>query len=285
VIHELPLERRTLHGHFSCELEPVLEIDPGDSIRFATPNANWFLASGELFEPRSSPEDDGHALAGPILVRGARAGQTLAVRIDEVVPGPWGATTTEWPHRIRWALDGAVGVASTGQVVELRPFLGVLGMPPPEPGVHSTTPPRRHGGNIDCKELVAGSTLYLPIPVDGALFSAGDGHARQGDGEVSGTAIECPAGAQVTLDVRDDLPLEWPCARIDGAWLTFGFDEHLGRAAKIAVDGMIELMGREHGLAADDALALASVVVDLRVTQVVNEQLGVHAVLRDDAWH
>jgi acetamidase/formamidase len=170
-------------------------------------------------------------------------------------------------------------------VVELRPFLGVLGMPPPEPGVHSTTPPRRHGGNIDCKELVAGSTLYLPIPVDGALFSAGDGHARQGDGEVSGTAIECPAGARVTLDVRDDLPLEWPCARIDGAWLTFGFDEHLGRAAKIAVDGMIELMGREHGLAADDALALASVVVDLRVTQVVNEQLGVHAVLRDDAWH
>jgi acetamidase/formamidase len=285
VIHELPLERRTLHGHFSCELEPVLEIDPGDSVRFATPNANWFLASGELFEPRSSPEDDGHALAGPILVRGARAGQTLAVRIDEFVPGPWGATTTEWPHRIRWALDGAVGVASTGQVVELRPFLGVLGMPPPEPGVHSTTPPRRHGGNIDCKELVAGSTLYLPIPVDGALFSAGDGHARQGDGEVSGTAIECPAGAQVTLDVRDDLPLEWPCARIDGAWLTFGFDEHLGRAAKIAVDGMIELMGREHGLAADDALALASVVVDLRVTQVVNEQLGVHAVLRDDAWH
>jgi acetamidase/formamidase len=285
VIHELPLERRTLHGHFSCELEPVLEIDPGDSVRFATPNANWFLASGELFEPRSSPEDDGHALAGPILVRGARAGQTLAVRIDEVVPGPWGATTTEWPHRIRWALDGAVGVASTGQVVELRPFLGVLGMPPPEPGVHSTTPPRRHGGNIDCKELVAGSTLYLPLPVDGALFSAGDGHARQGDGEVSGTAIECPAGAQVTLDVRDDLPLEWPCARIDGAWLTFGFDEHLGRAAKIAVDGMIELMGREHGLAADDALALASVVVDLRVTQVVNEQLGVHAVLRDDAWH
>jgi acetamidase/formamidase len=285
VIHELPLERRTLHGHFSCELEPVLEIDPGDSVRFATPNANWFLASGELFEPRSSPEDDGHALAGPILVRGARAGQTLAVRIDEVVPGRWGATTTEWPHRIRWALDGAVGVASTGQVVELRPFLGVLGMPPPEPGVHSTTPPRRHGGNIDCKELVAGSTLYLPIPVDGALFSAGDGHARQGDGEVSGTAIECPAGAQVTLDVRDDLPLEWPCARIDGAWLTFGFDEHLGRAAKIAVDGMIELMGREHGLAADDALALASVVVDLRVTQVVNEQLGVHAVLRDDAWH
>ena len=157
-------------------------------------------------------------------------------------------------------------------------------MPPGEPGVHSTTPPRRCGGNIDCKELVAGTTLYLPIPVDGALFSCGDGHAAQGDGEVSGTAIEAPVEAQVMLDVRDDLELEWPIARIDNAWLTFGFDEHLGNAAKIAVDGMLDLIEREHGLSRQDALALASVVVDLRVTQVVNLVLGVHAVLRDDAF-
>jgi acetamidase/formamidase len=150
--------------------------------------------------------------------------------------------------------------------------------------VHSTIPPRPQGGNIDCKELVAGTTLYLPIPVDGALFSAGDGHALQGDGEVSGTAIECPMRAQLSLDVRDDFQLDWPCARIDGAWLTFGFDAELGLAARKATDGMISLMEREHGLSADDALALASVVVDLRVTQVVNEQVGVHAVLRDDAW-
>ncbi|HEX4678484.1 MAG TPA: acetamidase/formamidase family protein [Gaiellaceae bacterium] len=285
MIHELPLERRTLHGHFSRDLEPVLTIDSGDSVRFSTPNANWDLEDGSQFEPRSSPEDDGHALAGPIEVRGARAGQTLAVRIDEVVPGPRGVTHGGWPHRIDWELDGANGRASTGHVVRLHPFLGVLGMPPAERGVHSTTPPRPHGGNIDCKELVAGTTLYLPIPVDGALFSAGDGHAAQGDGEVSGTAIECASAAQVTLEVRDDPPHEWPYARIPGAWLTFGFDEHLGRAAKIAVDGMVELMGRKHGLSADDALALASVVVDLRVTQVVNESLGVHAVLRDDAWH
>ena len=156
-------------------------------------------------------------------------------------------------------------------------------MPPVGPGIHSTTPPRRQGGNIDCKELVAGSTLYLPIPVDGALFSAGDGHAAQGDGEVSGTAIECPTTGQVTLDLHDDLALEWPCARLEGAWLTFGFDADLGRAAAIAVDGMLALMHREHEIAADEALALASVVVDLRVTQIVNQQLGVHAVLRDDA--
>jgi acetamidase/formamidase len=284
VIHALPLERRNLHGHFSRELEPVLEIDAGDSVRIDVPSAGWELASGDAFEPRSSPEDDGHALVGPIAVRGARAGQTLAVRIDEVTPGPWGVTLTEWPHKIDWTLEDGAGVASTGQVVRLAPFLGVLGMPPDEPGAHSTIPPRRSGGNIDCKELVAGSTVYLPIPVDGARFSAGDPHGLQGDGEVSGTAIECPATAQLTIDVRDDLELEWPVARIDGAWLTFGFHEHLGRAARIAVDGMIALMGRERGLSADDALALASVVVDLRVTQVVNESLGVHAVLRDDAW-
>jgi acetamidase/formamidase len=284
VIHKLPLERRTLHGHFSRDLDPVLTIDSGDSVRFATPNAGWDLDDGTPFEPRSSPEDDGHALAGPIEIRGARAGQTLAVRIDEVIPGPRGVTHSEWPHKLDWELGGVTGRASTGHVVRLRPFLGVLGMPPAEHGAHSTTPPRPHGGNIDCKELVAGTTLYLPIPVDGALFSAGDGHAAQGDGEVSGTAIECASSAQVTLEVRDEPAHEWPYARIDGAWLTFGFHEHLGRAAKIAVDGMVDLMGRKHGLAADDALALASVVVDLRVTQVVNDSLGVHAVLRDDAW-
>jgi acetamidase/formamidase len=284
VIHDLPLERRTLHGHFSRDLEPVLEVDPGDSVRISTPASSWHLDDGSLFEPRSSPEDDGHALAGPILVRGAREGQALVVRIDEVVPGPWGVTFSEWPHRIDWQLAGGLGVASTGQRVRLAPFLGVLGMPPIGHGVHSTTPPRRQGGNIDCKELVAGTTLYLPIPVDGALFSAGDGHAAQGDGEVSGTAIECPSRARLTLDLRDDLQLEWPIARVDGAWLAFGFDEHLGLAAKKATDGMLALMQREHGLDAGDALALASVVVDLRVTQVVNGQLGVHAVLRDDAW-
>ena len=282
-VHEIPLEQRTLHGHFSRDLEPVLTVEPGDSVRFSVPNAGWYLESGEQLASRNPDVDDGHALAGPIEVRGARTGQTLAVRIDEVRPGSWGVTPTERPHELRWELDGDVGRAA-GQTIRLAPFLGVLGMPPPEPGVHSTGPPRRFGGNIDCKELVAGTTLFLPIPVDGARFSAGDGHAAQGDGEVAGTAIECPAEAQLTLDLRDDLRLEWPVARTQDAWLTFGFDAHLGRAARIAVDGMLELMGREHGLERLDALAFASVLVDLRVTQVVNGVLGVHAVLRDDVF-
>jgi acetamidase/formamidase len=281
-LHELPLDVSVLHGHFSCELEPVVAIAPGDSVRFSVPNAGWRIGRDEPFE-RPDPElDTGHALAGPVEVRGARAGQTLVVRIDDVTPGPWGATFTEPPHRIDWELEDGVG-RWAGREVRLAPFLGVLGMPPDEPGVHSTIPPRRCGGNIDCKELVAGTTLFLPIPVDGARFSAGDGHAAQGDGEVSGTAIEAPTEATLTLDVRDDLPLEWPVARIDGAWVTFGFDEHLGLAARIAVVGMLDLMEREHGFSRADALGFASVVVDLRVTQVVNLVLGVHAVLRDDA--
>ena len=282
--HELPLDRRTLHGHFSRDREPVLTIDPGDAVSFAVPSSNWRLDDRSKFEPRSSPEDDGHALAGPVEVRGAREGATLVVHVDEVVPGPWGETFAEPRHRVAWELADGVGVASTGHRVALRPFLGVLGMPPVGHGVHTTIPPRAQGGNIDCKELVAGTTLYLPIPVDGALFSAGDGHAAQGDGELSGTAIECPCRATLTLDLRDDLSLEWPCARIDGAWLTLGFGPDLGSAVARATDGMIALLGREHGLGADDALALASVVVDVRVTQVVNGQVGAHAVLRDDAF-
>jgi len=281
MIHELPLEAANLHGYFSRDLPPVLTIDPGDSVRFAAPNAGWYLESGEQLASRDPSLDTGHSLAGPIEVRGARPGKTLSVRIDEVRPGSWGITHSEPAYSIQWELDGTTG-RGAGHTVSLAPFLGVLGMPPPEPGVHRTGPPRPWGGNIDCKELVAGTTLFLPIPVDGALFSAGDGHAAQGDGEVSGTAIECPVEAEVTIDLREDLQLEWPIARIADAWLTFGFDEHLGLAARIAVDGMLDLMQREHDLSRPEALALASIVVDLRVTQVVNGVLGVHAALRDD---
>jgi acetamidase/formamidase len=183
---------------------------------------------------------------------------------------------------MHWELADGVG-RTAGFELDLAPFLGVMGMPPPEPGVHSTGPPRRWGGNMDCRELVVGTTLYLPIPVDGALFSAGDGHAVQGDGEVSGTAIEAPTRAQLTLDVTDEPVLEWPVARLGGAWITLGFDEDIARAGEIALGGMLALMERELGVTGADALSLASLVVDLRATQIVNGSLGVHAVLRDDA--
>ena len=298
MIHELSLERRTLHGHFSRELEPVLSVDAGDSVCFSALDSGWNLEPGRAFEPRDGELDAGHALVGPIEVRGATPGATLAVRIDEVRVGSWGLTVAGgWssflndrlgvagdPKRVlRWELDADAGTGrdQDGREVDLRPFLGVIGMPPPEPGIHPTAPPRRWGGNIDCAELVAGTTLYLPVPIDGALLSAGDGHARQGDGEVSQLAIECPLErTRLTLDLVD-LELENPLARTSDAWLTFGFDEDLDEAAAQAVDGMLALMGRELGLERRDSLALASVVVDLRITQLVNGVKGVHAVLRD----
>jgi acetamidase/formamidase len=306
VIHEVPLERRTLHGHFSRDLEPIVAVDPGDSVAFSTLDSGWYVELAEeppspRFEPRDEELDAGHALIGPIEVRGAHAGGTLAVRFDELrvgafgftVAGGWSTPLNDYlgvsdgeEHALRWTLDadGGVGRDQHGREVGLRPFLGVVGMPPPERGVHPTGPPRRWGGNIDCTELVAGTTLYLPVPVDGALLSAGDGHARQGDGEASQLAIEAPfERVRLTLSL-EDLELENPIARVDGAWITFGFDEDLDVAAAKATAGMLELMGREHGLERRDALALASVVVDLRVTQLVNGVKGVHAMLRDDAF-
>jgi acetamidase/formamidase len=156
-------------------------------------------------------------------------------------------------------------------------------MPPPEPGRHSTIPPYWHGGNLDCKELVAGSTLYLPVPVEGGLFSVGDGHAAQGDGEVSGTAIECPIErADLTLDLREDLfgrPLTTPVARTPAGWVAMGLGDDLDEAAAEALDAMLGVLTALHGVSRSEALALASVAVDLRITQVANRTFGVHAVL------
>jgi len=219
-----------------------------------------------------------------VEVRGARAGQTLVVRIDEARPGSWGVTFGH-ETKVVWRYDRDLGewVDDRGRRVIAAPFLGVLGMPPAEPGRHSTAPPRLSGGNIDCKELLPGATLYLPIPVDGALFSAGDGHGAQADGEVSGTAIECPLErAQLTLDVAEFEPRS-PIARVPGAWITFGFDEDLDLAAEYAMATMLDLMERELGVERSYALALSSITVDLRVTQIVNGAKGVHAVLRDNA--
>jgi acetamidase/formamidase len=299
--HEIPLERRTLHGHFSRELEPVLTIDPGDTVAFSSLDSGWHLSPGNRFEPRHEELDSGHALIGPIEVRGARVGGTLEVAIERVIVGSWGwCGSADWSTPLNdrlgvsegpgvtldWRLDAEAGVGTDehGRQLDLHPFLGVLGMPPPDPGVHSTIPPRIWGGNIDCKELVAGTRLYLPISVDGALFSAGDGHARQGDGEVSQLAIECPLErVELVVGLRDDLVLSTPIAWTPGGWITFGFDVDLDEAAAIAVDAMLDLMGREHELERADALALASLVVDLHVTQMVNDVRGIHAVLPHDS--
>jgi acetamidase/formamidase len=267
-----------VRGWFSRDYEAVETVEPGGSVSFQARNAGW---KWDPVDVTDRPEGAGHALEGPFEVRGARAGRTLVVRVDEVTPRPWGETWADGEGFV-WRLDGDWWRMGERRV-RSSPFLGVIGMPPPEPGEHSTIPPRRWGGNVDCKELVAGTTLYLPIPVDGALLMAGDGHGAQGDGEVSGTAIECPLErATLTLDV-EDRELRAPIARTAASWLAFGFDEDLDAAAEQATEIVLDLMERELGASRKEALALASVAVDLRVTQVVNEVKGVHAVLRDDA--
>jgi acetamidase/formamidase len=280
--HEIPLLDETLHGFFSSALSPVLTIDAGDSVRFQALNAHWHWDFEGFFCERDEDLHSGHALTGPIEVRDARAGQSLVVAIDEVTPRDWGITFAHGTG-FRWQIDGDTATDERGRTVSLAPFLGVIGMPPAEPGIHPTGPPRKTGGNIDCKLAVAGTTLYLPIEVDGALLSAGDGHAVQGDGEVSGTAIECPLErAQLTIDVIDR-ELRSPIARIPNAWVAFGFDEDLDLAAEAATATMLDLMEHELGVDREHALALASVAVDLHVTQIVNGVKGVHAVLADGA--
>ncbi|MDE3023964.1 MAG: acetamidase/formamidase family protein [Acidobacteriota bacterium] len=266
-------------GFFCADYEPQQSVAPGESVSFHAFNARWHWEPGD--DPER-PEGSGHALAGPFEVRGAKAGRTLVVRIGEVTPRTWGETFAGG-ERFAWTLEGGRWACGAHRVAS-APFLGVIGMPPPEPGEHSTIPPRRWGGNIDCKLLVAGTTLYLPIPVDGALLMAGDCHGAQGDGEVSGTAIEAPLErATLTLDVAD-LELRMPIARVDGAWVAFGFDEDLDAAAAQATETMLDVIERELALSRKEALALASVAVDLHVTQVVNIAKGVHAILPDDAY-
>lgn len=302
--HEIGPTRENLHGTFSPENPPILTIDPGDTVRFQTIDAGWGLEAmhddgspRKKFEPRDPEHDAGHALCGPVAIRGAHPGNTLAVRIDELRTGDYGFNGAGGPNPtrvepfglsvdldllIRWTLDRDMMTATNhlGHKVAMRPFLGVMGMPPAESGYHSTAPPRVTGGNLDCKELVPGVTLFLPIAVEGGLFSTGDGHAAQGDGELSGTAIECPMErAVLTFDVRDNMPIEVPHALTPDAWLTFGVNEDLDEAMYQATNAMLDLIMRLHDVDRGTALALASVAADLRVTQVVNGVKGVHAVL------
>ncbi|MFQ5571524.1 MAG: acetamidase/formamidase family protein [Rhodothermales bacterium] len=308
--HVLEPQRATLHGQFSRDLTPALIINSGDTVCYRTIDVTWGIeqhgAPGtprRRFEPRELPRDDGPALCGPVAIRGAMPGMTLEVRIDVVEPVSWGWTyagpsffnaalhtalglAEEEKALIRWTLDAEtmVGVSEHGHRLKLRPFLGTIGLSPKVPGLHSGWLPGRTGGNIDCKELVAGSRLYLPIEVPDGLVSVGDGHAVQGDGEVGGSAIECPMErVELRYVVRDDMRIGAPRAYTPVGWITFGFGERLDDAIAMALNEMLDLMQAQYALARPEALALASVVVDVRITQLVNGVRGVHAVLPDGA--
>ncbi|WP_413299938.1 acetamidase/formamidase family protein [Bacillus sp. 1P10SD] len=305
MIHKLELKSENLHGSFSKDYQPILTIDSGDTLQVKTPDIEWGYSSCKneervVFESAVNEADRRHPMIGPIAIRGAKPGMVLEVKLNDVVPGwygrNWAGGFKNWQNdsvglsetariQVDWELN-ATTMTGTAQIggrqfhVGLEPFIGLMGVAPSEQGVHVTSPPRYCGGNIDCKELVKGSTLYLPIGVEGALFSIGDGHALQGDGEVSGTAIECPMDlVDVTLIVRDDLELTMPRAKTPSGWITFGFDEDLNVAAATALNDMVELIQEFYGIEKVEAMALASVAVDLRITQVVNGAKGVHAFL------
>jgi acetamidase/formamidase len=173
-----------------------------------------------------------------------------------------------------------IGRLPWGMEIELRPFFGVMGVAPPAAwGAVSTLPPRQNGGNLDNKELVAGTTLYLPIFTDGALFSAGDGHAVQGDGEVCINAIETGLVGRFRLTVRDDMRLEWPYAETQTHVVTMAFDPDLDDCVVVALRLMLDVIQRRAGLTRSHAYMLASLAADLRITQVVNGNKGVHVML------
>lgn len=304
--HYVRPTRDTVHGPFDAARPPILTIDPGDTVVYETLDAGWGRLAAEIGEAVPgfdvSPQmQEGHALCGPIAVRGARPGDVLQIEIGAIRPGPWGSTWTgprpfmkHYDFRISeetlliWTIDPDSMTAVTRDEplvsMSLRPFMGVMGNALAAPGPHSTTPPRAVGGNIDCRELVTGSTLWLPVEVDGALFSVGDGHAVQGDGEVGQTAIECPMErVELTFNVRPDLHLSSPEATTPAGHVTFGFDDSLHAAAGVALNRMLDYMEVRYQLTRPRALALASLTVHLRVTQIVNTVSGIHAILPHDA--
>jgi acetamidase/formamidase len=298
--HRLDPTAETTVDVFDRDTPPVLTVDPGDTVAVGSLDAIGHLERQETpgeEQPLMFAERRGHCLTGPIAVRGAEPGTVLAVHLQSLRPGDWGWTAAavrdnwltrrlgladEPPAHLLWELeaDKGLGTNNLGRTVALNPFLGVTGLPPAEPGPHSTIPPRAHGaGNIDCRGLVAGSTLYIPVTVPGANLLLGDGHAAQGDGEVSGTAIECPMTTEVTLDLHATAPVPGIHAVTPTARMTFGFDADLNEAMAEALDAMLVWLMSLYDLDKATALALASPTVDLRVTQVANRTWGVHAVL------
>lgn len=298
----LKAERAALHGALSADILPAVTIDSGDSVVFETLEADWRTercaeakTQSGMFFPRTRETDCGQCLTGPVFVRGAEQGMTLAVKIEELVPGDWGWSRVglgneDHLRRIGcetgeyfavWDIDRQKGLCTSneGHRAPLRPFMGIYAVVPAGGEMHTTYIPGAHGGNLDCKELAAGSTIYFPVYHEGALFSVGDGHAVQGNGELGCTAIECPFDAvRLTFEVirkqRDYLLADTPAG-----WVTFGYGEDLTDAAYMALLHMVDFMIEEYGMSREEALMMASLLVDIEVTQLVNGVRGAHAVL------
>lgn len=303
--HHLSAGAKTCQwGYMDASSEPVLRIASGDRVTIDTMSGNpAFVPPADRFHvPEAlldihrnvTPGPGPHLLTGPIYIEGAKKGSVLEVRIEEVkLLQDWGINIirplagtlpydfeTSRSTLIPLDLERMVGLMPWGLELPLRPFFGVMGVaPPPAWGRITSVVPRAHGGNLDNKELVAGTTLYLPILTDGALFTCGDGHGTQGDGEVNVTAIETAMQGTFTFIVRDDLHFTYPRAETPSHWITMGMDPDLDQCAVMALRDMIVLLGEQANLSREDAYMLCSLAADLHVTQTVNGSKGIHVMI------
>jgi acetamidase/formamidase len=294
-------------GYFDGSRPPIIHIDSGDIVEVETPldsakALESFGAPPELITATSRelegvPQKDRgpgpNILIGPIAVDGAEPGDVLEVKIIELRPAdnyaenlsvPDSTLVEDLPQaRVRFIpLDKVrnVVVFAPGIEIPMHPFFGTMGVAPAVwLGRINDGPPDYIGGNLDNKELVEGSTLYIPIQVKGALFSVGDGHAAQGDGEVDATALEVTLHGKLQLTVRKDMHLLWPRAETPGSYITMGFSPDLNRAAVQAAREMVRFLVEERHLSTEDAYMLTSVAADLHVTQIVDGTKGIHALL------
>lgn len=302
--HHLRATPDTVHwGAFDAGMRPVATIASGDRITIETingapdrlPKAGYaILPEYAAIHAAVKPRLPGHILTGPIAVEGAEPGDALEIEIEYVeLRQDWGFNMVRPQagalpddfHRSQLThipLDRAKGVGrlAWGPEIPLKPFFGVMGVAPPvEWGAVSTIEPRRNGGNMDNKELVAGARLWLPVLAPGALFSVGDGHGAQGDGEVCVTAIETALTGTFRIHLRKRMALTWPRAETPTHAITMAFDPDLDDAARLALREMIALIAARKGLSREDAYMLCSLAADLRITQLVNRNNGAHVML------
>ena len=294
-------------GYYSARAKPVLTVKSGDTVRIQT--ASSCPAPERLEQAGVRPADipqfvrdiyakvtdkgpGGHILTGPVAIEEAEPGDVLEVQILKVdVDAPFacnvfgagrGFLPDDYPYGklkiIPLDRQHMTAQFAPGVTIPLRPFFGSMGVAPPESaGRLNSAPPWMHAGNMDNKELVAGTTLYIPVHAKGALFEVGDGHAGQGNGEVDITAMETFLSGTFRFVVHKDRHLLWPRAETPTHYISMGFSEDLKEATTLAVRDMINFLVEEKHLGRDDAYMLTSVAVDVNITQLVDGKVGVHA--------
>jgi acetamidase/formamidase len=303
-----PTPKTVAWGYYDAATQPVLRIKSGDTVELhslitSSPErlesagvkpADVEQALRDIYREVTNKGPGGHILTGPIYIEGAEPGDVLEIRIKSIklaIPYAYNAFSPgrgflpeDFPYaRMRIVpLDNEKMVAhfADGIDIPLHPFFGSLGVAPPAvSGRISSAPPWIHAGNLDNKELVAGSTLFIPVHARGALFLAGDGHAGQGDGEADITALETSLVGTFQFIVRKDIKLRWPRAETPTHYISMGIHEDLNEATKMALKEMIDFLVTEKHLTRDDAYMLSSVAADLHITQLVDGNKGVHAMI------